>query len=131
MRRGASLSRRLQEQLSAHPDMASILARLTSGNRVIKVRSSAQLAQGAFDFVEIDPSEQALADVLGEGFECSPVAGGGEQLANDIRTTLHQLSHGLTGASGAASADDQVEIPQEINEVVIAWLQREVKRRFQ
>lgn len=136
VRRGTFV-RQIQERIKSWPEIGAILDQLTNGPRVIRLRSTAQLAQGVFAFEDAGPSiqdEEALSAVLPAGFECAPGPSGGGPLtlARNIEAMLEGLTEQLAGQPprGQRASATYSELVGTIRQTAIAWLQQETHSRL-
>jgi hypothetical protein len=95
--RATSFTRHVVRKLENDPALPEILDGLTLGDRLIRLRPFAYLAQTTFDFddslLTAVVGEEELTEVLGEGFECAPQVSPGEpaSLAITIKAVLDAL----------------------------------------
>ena len=135
---GRSLTKHITERLLTMPLAASILADLTGGDRQIRLRSSAQLAQSAFSFEAEDTTvlgEAAMADVLGTGFECAPVSKPDEPdyLAKATTELINEILLFVVGpapSEGDAALHTYQETAAEVRRIAVQWLRHEVEKRL-
>jgi hypothetical protein len=120
------------------PLAVSILANLTGGDRQLRLRSSAQLAQSAFNFEAEDTTvlgEAAMADVLGTGFECAPVSKPDEPdyLAKATTELINEILLFVVGpapSEGDAALHTYQETASEVRRIAVQWLRHEVEKRL-
>src|SRR5207248_1216903 len=111
---------------------------LTGGDRELRLRSLAQLAQGALDFGDKTialPGEESLTKVLGTGFECAPLIRTGDPgyLARDVEGLITSVIHGVVGdrpLEGDTALNTYNEIAEDVRRAAVQWLQRQVRKRL-
>jgi hypothetical protein len=135
---GRSLAKHITERLMTMPLASSILADLTGGERQLRLRSSAQLAQSTFDFGDANGTllgEGPLADVIGTGFECAPVSRPNEpnylaQKAKELLDEILQFMVGIAPPEGDAALSTYQETATEVRRIALQWLRQEVAKRL-
>jgi hypothetical protein len=135
---GRSLTTHITERLMAMPLAASILVDLTGGDRQLRLRSSAQLAQTAFNFGDEGTTvlgEASIAEVLGAGFECAPISKPEEPnyLAKKTVELINEILLFVVGAAppeGDAALHTYQETAAEVRKITVHWLRQEVEKRL-
>jgi hypothetical protein len=136
--KGRTLARHVHDRLEANPQSRATIDNLTQGDVAIRLRATDQLAQIVFDFgdnAKSVPGEAALAEALGEGFECAPVPNrqDPEYLARDIRELIDSLVQSLVGArpdKGDPSLATYEEMAGDVHDAAVKWLRHEVEKRL-
>jgi len=134
-----TLARHVRSHLEGAAGVGELVAGLTGGARLIRLRDAAAAAQGALDLGSVYatgvPGEEALSAVLGAGFECAPVTSPSDPqaLPRAIEAFLHRLGIDLLGR--APDRGDEAwaaydENTKEIRRIAVHWLQSQVRRRL-
>ena len=135
---GRTLARHVQEKLAVTPEAAEVVIGLTAGADHVRLRASAELAQGALDFGQATSAidgERELAALLGAGFECAPISNdtAPDHLARSVERLLSELVQTVVGprpSEDDAAMPTYIETADEVTRAAVQWLQQEVGKRL-